>query len=80
MVLEGKSSQGYSVNAGVQQSSILDTTHLFRNTLKNFISITICAVDITLYSEYNWVSTVKLVYNDHLGDKDSVVVIDRWSL
>ena len=25
-------------------------------------------------------STVKPVYNDHLGDEVSVVVIDRWSL
>ena len=24
--------------------------------------------------------TVKPVYNDHLGDKVSVVVLDRWSL
>ena len=27
-----------------------------------------------------YINTVKPVYNDHLGDEVSVVVIDRWSL
>ena len=29
---------------------------------------------------YMFCTTVKPVYNDHLGDKVSAVVIERWSL
>ena len=29
---------------------------------------------------YMFCTTVKPVYNDHLGDKDSAVIIKRWLL
>ena len=36
---------------------------------------------IGIHSMQGWrATTVKPVYNDHLGDEVSVVVIDRWSL
>ena len=28
----------------------------------------------------DWITTVKLVYNDHLGNEVSAVIIDRWLL
>ena len=54
MVLDGKSSQGYLVNAGVPQGSILGPTLflLYFNDLPDVIcAIAICANDTTLYSK-----------------------------
>ena len=55
MVLDGKSSQEYAVNAGVPQDSILDPTHflLYINYLPGDVicDISIYADDTTLYSK-----------------------------
>ena len=54
MVLDGKSSQGYLVNAGVPQGSILGPTLflLYFNDLPDVIcAIAIYANDTTLYSK-----------------------------
>ena len=55
MVLEGKSSQGYPVNAGVLKGSILSPTLfvLYINHLPDnvFCDIAIYADDTTLYSK-----------------------------
>ena len=55
MVLDGKSSQEYAVNAGVPQGSILDPTHflLYINYLPDDVicDISIYADDTTLYSK-----------------------------
>ena len=60
MVLDGKSSQGYPVNAGVPQGSILGPTVflLYINDLSDDVicDITICADDTTLYSKCNQAS------------------------
>ena len=39
-----------------------------------------CQVSLNWQQELESRSTVKSVYNDYLGDKVSMVVIDRWSL
>ena len=55
MVLDGKSSQGYPVNARVPQDSILGPAllRLYINDLPHDVicNIAICADDTTLYSE-----------------------------
>ena len=55
VVLDGKSSQEYPVNAGVPQGSILDPTLflLYINDLPDDVicNIAICADDTTLYSK-----------------------------
>ena len=60
MVLDGKSSQGYPVNAGVPQGSILGPTVflLYINDLSDDVicDIAICADDTTLYSKCNQAS------------------------
>ena len=60
VVLDGKSSQGYSVNAGASQGSILGSTFflLYINGLPNDVicSIAIYANDTTLYSKCDQVS------------------------
>ena len=60
MVLDGKSSQEYLVNAGVPQGSILGPTLflLYINDLSDDVicNIAICAEDTTLYSKCNQVS------------------------
>ena len=60
MVLNGKSSQEYPVNAGVPQRSILGPTHLllYINDLPDdgICNIAICADDTTLYSKRNQAS------------------------
>ena len=55
MVLDGKSSQEYPVNAGVRQGSVIDSA-LFLLYINNFpddvaCNIAIYADDITLYSK-----------------------------
>ena len=60
MVLDGKSSQEYSINVGVLQGSILGPTLflLYINDLPPNVvrDITIYADDNTLYSKFNWAS------------------------
>ena len=60
MVLDGKSSQEYQVNAGVLQGSILGPTLflLYINDLPDDIirNIAICSDDTTLYSKSNQAS------------------------
>ena len=62
MVLDGKSSQEYPVNAGVPQGSILGPTFflLYINDLPDDIicNIAICADDTTLYSKLDWGSYI----------------------
>ena len=63
MVLDGKSSQEYPVNAGVPQGSIFGRTHfpLYINDLPDdFIcNIAIYADDTTLYSKCDQVSDLR---------------------
>ena len=55
MVLDGKSSQEYPVNAGVNQGSILDPTYflLYLNNLPDYVicDVAIYADDTTLHSK-----------------------------
>ena len=59
MVVDGKSSQDYPVNAGVPQGSILGPTPFLLdiNDLPDniFCNIAIYADDTTLYSKCDWV-------------------------
>ena len=60
MVLHGKSSQEYPINAGVPQGSILGPTHflLYINDLPDdaICNIAIYAGDTTLYSKFDQAS------------------------
>ena len=76
MVVDGKSSQGYPINAGIPQGSILVPTLflLYINNLDDFIcDIAIYADDTTLCSNVmrhlicgnnlNWLLNLNLIYN-----------------
>ena len=60
MVLDGKSAQEYSVNAGVRQGSVLGPTFflLYINDLPDDVicDVAISADDTTLYSKCDWAS------------------------
>ena len=61
VTLDGKSSQEYSVNAGVPQGSILGSTLfvLYTNDLPDVIcNIAICADDTTHYTKCDQVSAL----------------------
>ena len=62
VVLDGKSSQEYLVNAGVSQGSILVPTLflLYSNDLSDNVicDIVICADDTTLYSKFDQASNL----------------------
>ena len=81
MVLDRKSSQEYSVNAGVPQGSILDPALflLYINDLPNgFIcNIVIHADDTTLYSKCDQASDLWQQLDDFIFRKTQVVWFDQ---
>ena len=60
MVLNGKSTEEYSLNFGISQSSVRGPTLflLYINELPDGVicNIAICADDTSLYSKYDWAS------------------------
>ena len=67
----------------MEVNSITADNSLWDNAQKGYLSIGgkgLIQIQILKNYNINNTTTVKPVYNDHLGDEVSAVVIGRWSL